>query len=351
MISQLRLKNFQAHKNTVLDFNDGINVITGQSDQGKSSIIRALYWLFFNRPSGNEFLKWGENSCSVTAKTKEHTIKRTKSDKRNSYIIDGQIFNAVRTDVPTELKEIINITPTNIALQDDSYFLLSLQPGEVARKLNQVAGIDQIDSSLQYVNRIIKQQSSEINHLEKEIDQKKEELKKLDPIENLKEIYNKYENLVSLIMNREYSLKSVKEVQSRILDLEKTFKMEKDAQTVESYLIVMNNLLKTIERCIERSRRLIYLRRTIERTKSKVSKINHHQKDAENKLATMKKLLNLEDPSKVFYQIERILTYENKIEELSSRIDESEQEIEGLKEELQICPLCGNTFKNCSHGG
>ncbi len=351
MISQLRLKNFQAHKNTVLDFNNGINVITGQSDQGKSSIIRALYWLFFNRPSGNEFLKWGENSCSVTAKTKEHTIKRIKSDKRNSYIIDGQTFNAVRTDVPTELKEIINITPTNIALQDDSYFLLSLQPGEVARKLNQVAGIDQIDSSLQYVNRIIKQQSSEINHLEKNIDEKKEEIEKLAPLENLKEIYDKYESLVNFIMNKERDLKLIKEIQDKITDLRRIFKMEEKAYAVDLYLIAMNNLLKTVEKCIEQNRRLIYLRRTMEKAEQVISNINHYQKDAEKELAKMEKLLALPDPIRVSKQIEKIIKYENRIKKLSLEIDKSEQEIEKLKEKLQFCPLCGNTFKKCSHGG
>ena len=56
MIDKISIKNFQSHPNTELELDPGINVITGSSDNGKTSIFRALYWIIYNRPSGNSFI-------------------------------------------------------------------------------------------------------------------------------------------------------------------------------------------------------------------------------------------------------------------------------------------------------
>lgn len=52
MIKSIELKNIQSHENTRLDFDKGINVIVGSSNNGKSAILRGLYWARYNRPLG-----------------------------------------------------------------------------------------------------------------------------------------------------------------------------------------------------------------------------------------------------------------------------------------------------------
>ena len=44
MLKKLILKNFQSHSDSELEFDKGINVICGNSDSGKSSIIRSFIW-------------------------------------------------------------------------------------------------------------------------------------------------------------------------------------------------------------------------------------------------------------------------------------------------------------------
>ena len=44
MLQKVILENFQAHEMSVIEFTEGINVICGASDQGKSSVIRAIRW-------------------------------------------------------------------------------------------------------------------------------------------------------------------------------------------------------------------------------------------------------------------------------------------------------------------
>ena len=52
MIRKLNIQNIQSHKNTELEFSPGINAIVGSSNNGKSAILRALYWVRYNRPLG-----------------------------------------------------------------------------------------------------------------------------------------------------------------------------------------------------------------------------------------------------------------------------------------------------------
>jgi chromosome segregation ATPase len=48
MLKSLRIINFESHKDTTINFTDGFNVIIGQSDGGKSSIIRAIAAVCYN---------------------------------------------------------------------------------------------------------------------------------------------------------------------------------------------------------------------------------------------------------------------------------------------------------------
>ncbi|MDI6709418.1 MAG: AAA family ATPase [Bacillota bacterium] len=66
-ISCLHVENFQNHRNTRLAFSPGLNVIVGEAEQGKSALIRALGWLFFNHPPGADFRRAGSYWCRVSA--------------------------------------------------------------------------------------------------------------------------------------------------------------------------------------------------------------------------------------------------------------------------------------------
>jgi predicted phosphodiesterase len=78
-LERLVLENFQSHLRTELKLVPGLNVILGESNQGKSAIIRALHWLLFNEPpcySGcrssesapeADFVRADSEFCRVTA--------------------------------------------------------------------------------------------------------------------------------------------------------------------------------------------------------------------------------------------------------------------------------------------
>ncbi|MBT6048753.1 MAG: AAA family ATPase [Candidatus Scalindua sp.] len=173
MIKQLTIENFQAHKKTELSFDDGINVIIGQSDSGKSAIIRALNWVINNKPSGEAFRsKWGGDTKVILGIGSE-SIERAKY-KDNIYCVHSDerdmVYRSFGQSVPTEVKELLNFSSLNIANQFDSPFLLAMSGGEVASYLNNIVNLDKIDISLANINKTLKDEKTVCARVKSELE-------------------------------------------------------------------------------------------------------------------------------------------------------------------------------------
>ena len=153
MIKKLQLLNFRSHADVTLDFKPGVNVITGNSDSGKSNVIRGLRWLLFNRPSGFSMRShWakGSTTTGVTATLSDNVeVARLRNNSKNEYTISTleEPLEAVRTDVPDPIRIMMRVDEVNMQAQGDRPFLLDDSPPDVARTLNAVAGLDGIDSA------------------------------------------------------------------------------------------------------------------------------------------------------------------------------------------------------------
>jgi len=185
MIQSLSIKNFQSHKDTSLDFHPGVNVIVGSSDSGKTSVIRALRWLIWNRPNGDDFRSdWG-GETSVEVIVDDKSIRRSK-DKENLYEIgavnsqDYKKLKAFGTKIPEQIQGLLNIDDTNLQKQFDSPFLISASPGEVAAYFNQIAHLETIDSSISYVNGKVLNLNASHKADTATLEESQEELKQYD---------------------------------------------------------------------------------------------------------------------------------------------------------------------------
>ena len=162
MIKAINIHNFQSHKFTALALDPGLNVIVGSTDSGKSSIIRALRWLIWNRPMGDAFRSHWGGGTEVMIETEEAYITRLKEDKANVYFLNEQEFKAVKHDVPESIQQALNMDETNLQQQLDSPFLISSTPGEVATYFNKVAHLDQIDTALATIQKQIRTLTGQI---------------------------------------------------------------------------------------------------------------------------------------------------------------------------------------------
>lgn len=248
MIRSIKIQNFQSHENTKLEFCNGVNIIVGPSDSGKTAILRALNWLVNNRPMGDDFRSnWGGDTLVRLETDMDLVIDRIKSDKDNCYILhtdEEEIdFKAAGRDVPEDIKQILNLDPINLQFQLDGPFLLSKSAGEVAKYLNQIIKLDSIDSSLSSVNRRIKNQAGEIANFQTNLSSLKDELEEFvwiekaeAELENLESLDRDCGWLAEEIDHINRTLKQIESVNEEIEEFKLLTRMEKEVENLSSLI-------------------------------------------------------------------------------------------------------------------
>jgi len=187
MINGIKIRNFQNHESTALSLSTGVNIIQGPSDHGKSAIIRAIYWVVFNRPSGEEFrANTGGNTLAEllldSFELSPVSISRVRTDKDNYYRINREDpLRSFGTTVPEGIQNLIDLTEYNFQLQMDSPYLLAAEwtPQRVSAKLNQIADLSLIDSSQAWLAQKLRQANRGLETAENEINKYQEEKDRL----------------------------------------------------------------------------------------------------------------------------------------------------------------------------
>jgi len=197
-IRTLQIERYQSHKCTVLDLHPNVNVILGQSDVGKSSIIRSLNWVATNRPMGDSFLMnqgKGETEVAIEMDDEQY-VMRTKGNKTNSYNANGVEYKALRSDVPEEVQSLLNMEEVNIQPQHEMYFMLGESPGQIAKRFNKVAGLEEMDEALKKANSMVRDTTSKMDFLLKSIEEKEEAHAELEWTESAEESLGEIEELL-----------------------------------------------------------------------------------------------------------------------------------------------------------
>lgn len=153
-MKRVSIHNFQSHKDSTLELSPTVNALEGTSDSGKSAVLRAILWALTNRPDGTAFASyWAKDKngkVSGEVSVAIDNLTRVRSADFNGYLYassDGvSRFEALKGAVPAAIADAIDIGEVNIQRQMDPPFLLSSTPGEAARYVNSLVGLDEIDA-------------------------------------------------------------------------------------------------------------------------------------------------------------------------------------------------------------
>ena len=215
-MKRLIIENFQSHQKTVIEFAlvDGLTVIVGPSDTGKTVIIRALRWLFYNQPQGMEFVRTGASFARVTLEYESgHKVIRERTVSTNRYKIvypdrEGpEVFEGFGNSVPLEVQEITGVRPVrigdenfllNLSEQLDGPFLGTKQISSPTRAkvLGKLAGTEEIDLAGQEVGTDLYRRNQDEKRLGKEIAGLKEQIKQYDYLPALKETIEQLQQIL-----------------------------------------------------------------------------------------------------------------------------------------------------------
>ncbi len=212
MLKKLHLKNFQKHEDLCIDLTDR-NVIQGQSDRGKSSILRALHWVCFNRPSGTDFRRENTDTVEVTVYTDQgDVITRGRSKKESYYILNGDKYTGIGTDVPEPITKALPISSLNISRQHEGHFLLSGSKPDASRYIFSLIGLEEMDKSLSVAESKRRGLNSQHISMTEELETKKERFKKYKNVPEMVErlhILEKMNTRLQALQSQKSGLQSI----------------------------------------------------------------------------------------------------------------------------------------------
>lgn len=147
MLERLTLFSFQTHRKLVITFDPYVTTIVGTNDVGKSTVVRALRWLFLNQiePNAEAAIHWDYEGTRVKLEIDGHTIARSRIKSENLYTLDGKKFKAFGSSVPDQISKLLNVGNENFQQQLDTHFWFANTPGQVSKALNRIVNLEVID--------------------------------------------------------------------------------------------------------------------------------------------------------------------------------------------------------------
>ena len=347
MIQEIKIQNFQSHKNTKIVFDKGVNIITGTTDCGKSAVIRALKWIVYNKPRGDAFRSfWGGKTMSTIKFTDGTKITREK-DKENKYILTKNgidtTFKALGNDIPSEISSYLNMDEINLQQQADASFLISKTPGEVALHFNRIAKLSQINSSLKAIQSWIRSLEHTISANKQNFESYKESLTWYDflpgaelSIKELEDCELRFDDAVEKSNQIQSLIIDVTNIQNRIKKVSKITKAKP--------------LILEIEKLIIKKRQTNARKNAIQKNIDSINGIHYlltkHQKIIKAKSLFLEIIALFKKLEKEQIKLLSISLIIRKFKSRDFDLTATNQKLKELqiifkKEFPNICPLCG----------
>ncbi len=349
MIEKIEIQNFQSHKRTILELTPGLNVVIGPSDSGKSAIIRALRWLFENRPLGWNFKSSfaGKNEPTVVKVKFDdgNVVTRFRSQDHNCYRVNRRTLSAIKSKVPDEVSQVCGIPDFAIQSQFDRCFLLQDYPSEVARQLNQVTNLEVIDQLYHEMQVEMNSLRQEINRLQSQESELKYEQQKLSFVPQYRKLLARLEKLVV-------------EYENLGAQIEKTWEILDNVEKLKRILIRLQRKLKieNFERLCTKAKLCSVLKEKLYNVKEILNSIGK----TKNQIRKVESKTNLESFCERIQSLcEASYELKSRIKETSSlllhmdtisyQLEQKQMELELKVKELSdmiletgVCPVCGS---------
>ena len=352
-IAQIKINNFQSHENSIINLDPGVNVIVGRTDSGKSAVIRALRWVFFNEPRGTDFIRKGTDAVSVELTYDDGTIvRRIRNKKDNGYEIeiDGQTeyYYGIGSDVPEEIIKITGVRKVkfsenndpimiNFQNQHDGAFMLNDSPAQKAKSIGYISNVNILDDAIRRANQNEQQANQAKKRFEEELLTNKDKLKEYENLDieiaNFNLLKSKLENIKELSQKLDrynYLNNYINDVEKSIsigVDYIKKFDNLDKSLEIATYIIENNTDLKYKNNFLLRYGNILKEEKELENTISSLAYIYKYKTTYENLVLTANEytdktdlLAKLSENIKQIKLSDNIITKTSGIEDIKNNI-------------------------------
>lgn len=240
-IKAVRLRNFQSHKDTYVEFSDGLNIIVGESNNGKTAIIRGIMWAIDNQPLGTDFIMAGQKDCIVRIEYDDGTyIERGRNTTDTGYYQIGYFdengalqdatYRGFTNAIPVEVINThqmpkVNITKDiethlNVLSQLDAPFLLTESPQVKAAAIGRITGTHVIDAAVKDANKEIRNNKVLLKDIEKDLKETEFNLTKIPDVSVMEKVLMVYNSVIANIKALSFTIEKLTKHQKELSDIE-----------------------------------------------------------------------------------------------------------------------------------
>lgn len=362
-LQKLVLRNFQCWENQEIVFDEGLNVIIGDSDSGKSSILRAIVSCFNGRIDV-DWIRHGSKELSVEMWfTDGCKAIRTRGKKVNTVSFIDQKgkqsdWERIGLGLPAEYLRMLGETEIKlpdgtsinpcISFQLDQHFFLTISDNFKAKVLGSISGLDIIDGALGLTITEYKESQNKVKNFNLRIEElQKQKIDIESEIKKTSEFYGKIEGLNLLILNMINLIQKIFNLYEKIkinkenIEIYK-FKIKKEAKFLENLISSSESLgkVKQLEKVSRLSQGITSSKHTIEfqgKQKEMSSRILSVLREVSDKAEILGKLISINKKMKEIICDE----YEGDIEEYGNKIKELKKQSAEIFKDIEQCPLCG----------
>ena len=391
----LSVKDFQIIKAANLSFLPGLNCIIGQSNNGKSALMRAAKSCIYNTP-GTSYVRLGCNSFAVGLQMNGHTVILQKG-ANSVYKIDDEIYGKIGRTQLEEVSKALGIRELQIngSNEDINFwdqmekpFLLDRSETELFRFIVDSGKDNNVTTALKTITQDRQQITKDITVTEGKIAQIEDTIKRqeteLQDADKKIEIYNKVielgpkikrvqevttlkdktlqdgealknalilNNSLTAILTKSKDILDSIQLNARKLDLVNNFvsKVTDSTKKIEA----VNEQLSRLESFkapnlsdnLDKYKLLSELVSRINGTQNAITELNNKQypelsSDFGQKAQKLAAIGTL---------IDNITYKQNQINTLISQKEQVEKELNDIQKEINeigICPTCGQPFHN-----
>lgn len=357
---EVKIKDYQVIKDIELDFDKGLTAIVGTSNNGKSSILRAIEGAIYNK-GGASFINYDANYTEV--QVGDIIWHKDRDSGKSFYNINGLILNKIGQQQIEEVADHLNMKEVlignekvrlNFWKQMDYPFLVGKTPFQLFEFISKSKEQELVNQLKDEEYTKSKKLKDDISKIATTIDIKK------------KDITNKTETMEAL---EKYNAIDVKGIESNVKEynfIVSSFEFSDEvgkeindlSKSKDSLDKVINNLDIVLASISEKVKRL-----------ENIESLLEYHKDIENNLEVLKIKVDDIDFSKfeessqklnmLITQIQekqssynKLKVHEEYIDKLTVDISNTKDSLEKINKELSlveeelcefdICPLCGS---------
>jgi exonuclease SbcC len=367
-IKTIELINFMNHVNTKIDLADGINLVTGSSDNGKSAIMRALYSVLLDKHDSG-WIRDGEKEYTVKITFMNgDTFERTKGKKNvlsmTPYGGKTKTAQSYGKDMPEDYRKFIGYIPETsdgplpFSLQKKDVFLVDKKELSLGQEISVLLQVDDLEKGASNLKKEITKYNSQTKDLqadrqklETDLEQYADLDRKLKLVEDLDKILSLHKDLSDLINRKRSTLAFCRDIYNEVLSINVRLKQVKNVyKLLSTELVEIENQQSVVDdknSMIDNAISLVDRIEEIEKNKIVANEfVNGVLGQTVNKIVEIGKLISekremLDEVSSINEETQSI---NGSIDNLQSEIENYDKEINILLEKQKtttsVCPTC-----------